>query len=72
MLVPVIGVDLAADDGVSVLLDALDGGGLVVGVGLLVDVVRRAEVERLNAELAGEKPLGELDLQIQLRGWRFR
>ena len=66
MLVPVVGVDLAADDGVAVLLNAHDGRGLVVGVGLLVDVVGRTEVERLNAELAGEEALGELDFQIEL------
>ena len=48
------------------LLDVLDGGGLVVGVGFFVDVVRRAEVERLNAELAGEEPLGELDFEVEL------
>ena len=66
MLVPVVGVDLAADDGEAVLLDAHDGRGLVVGVGLLVDVVGRAEVERLHAQLAGEEPLGELDLEVEL------
>ena len=54
MLVPVVGVELAADDRVAVMLDVDDGGGLVVGFGLLVDVVGRAEVEGLNAELAGE------------------
>ena len=66
MLVPVVGVDLVADDGVAVLLDAHDRRGLVVGVGLLVDVVGRAEVERLHAELAGEEALGELDLEVEL------
>ena len=72
ILVPVVGVHLVADDGESGLLDALDGRGLVVGVRLLVDVVGRAEVERLNAQLAGEEALGELEFQVKLRGWRFR
>ena len=66
ILVPVVGVHLAADDGVSGLLDALDGGGLVVGVGLLVDVVGRAEVKWLNAELADEKPLGDFEFEVEL------
>ena len=43
-----------------------DGRGLVVGVRLLVDVVGRAEIERLHAQLALEQALGEIDLQIQL------
>ena len=66
MLIPVVGVHLAADDGVSVLLDALDRSGLVVGVRLLVDVVGRAEVERLDAQLAGEEPLRELEFEVKL------
>jgi len=49
VLVPVIGVDLVADDGVAEILDAIYRGGLVVGVGFLVDRVWRAEVERLHA-----------------------
>jgi hypothetical protein len=66
MLVPVVGVQLVADDGESGLLDALDRGGLVVGVRLLVDVVGRTEVERLNAQLAGEEALGQLEFQVEL------
>ena len=66
MLVPVVGVQLAADDGVAGLLDALDRSGLVVGVRLFVDVVGRTEVERLDAELAGEEALGELEFEVQL------
>ena len=46
MLIPVVGVDLVADDDVAEALDGVDGGGLVVGVGLLIDGVGRAEVER--------------------------
>src|ERR1035437_1793202 len=66
ILVPGVGAYFGADDGVSVLLDAHDRGGLVVGVGLLVDVVGWAEVEGLNAELAGEEALGELEFEIEL------
>ena len=66
MLVPVVGVDLVADDGVAILLNAHDRRGLVVGVGLLVDVVGRAEVERLHAQLAGKEALGELDFEVEL------
>ena len=72
VLVPVVGVDLVADDGVAALLDAHDGRGLVVGVGLFVDVVGRAEIERLHAEFAGEEALGELDLEVEPARWRFR
>ena len=66
MLIPVVGVDLVADDGEAELLDADDGLGLIVGVGLFVDVVGRAEVERLDAEFAGEEAFGELDLEVEL------
>ena len=66
MLVPVVGVDFAADDGEAVALDAHHGRGLVVGLGLLVVVVGRTEVERLHAELALEEALGEIDLEIEL------
>jgi hypothetical protein len=66
MLVPVVGVNFAANDDVPVVLNRHDGRGLVIGFGLLVDVIGRTEVERLGAELAGEESLSELDLQVQL------
>ena len=65
VLVPIVGVELAADDGVTVFLDLDDRRGLIVGVGLFVDVVGRAKVERLHAELAGEEALGELYLKVE-------
>ena len=61
---PVVGVDLVADDGVAELLDVLDGSGLVVGVGLLIDGVGRTEVDGLYAELGGEEALGEVELKV--------
>ena len=67
-LIPVVGIDLVADDGVSILLDVHDRRGLIVGIRLLVDVVRGAEVERLDAQLAGEEAFGELDFKIELAG----
>ncbi len=66
VLVPVVGVDLVADDDVAEALDAVDGGGLVVGVGLLVDGVGRPEVEGLHAELGGEEALGQGELEVDL------
>ena len=66
MLVPVAGVDLVADDGVAVLLNLDYGRGLVIGLGLLVDIVRRTEVEWLHAQLAGKQASGQLHLQVQL------
>ncbi len=66
VLVPVVGVDLVADDDVAEALDGVDGGGLVVGVGLLVDGVGGAEVERLDAELGGEETLGEGHLEVEV------
>ena len=66
MLVPVVGVDLVADDDVAEALDAVDGGGLVVGVGLLVDGVGRAEVEGVDADLGAEEGLGEGELEVDL------
>ena len=67
-LIPVVGVDLVADDDVAILLDAHDRSGLIVGVRLLVDVVGGAEVERLDAQLAGEEAFGELDFEVELAG----
>ena len=61
---PVVGVDLVADDGVAELLDVLDGSGLIVGVGLLIDGVGRTEVDGLDAELGGEEALGEIELKV--------
>ena len=72
MLIPVVGVDLVADDGVAVALDADDGCGLIVGVGLFIDVVRRAEVERLDAEFTGEEALGQIDFEVELVAKKFR
>ena len=66
MLIPVVGVDLVADDDVAEALDGIDGRGLVVGVGLLIDGVGRAEVDGLNAELGGEEALGEIELEVDL------
>ena len=66
MLVPVVGIDLVADDGVAEILDALDGSGLIVGVGFLIDGVGRTEVERLHAELGGKEALGEVELEVDL------
>ena len=66
VLIPVVGIDFAADDGVAHLLDAPGGRGLVVGVGLFVDVVGRAEVERLHAKLALKQALSEGDLEFNL------
>ena len=60
VLIPVAGVDLVADDDVAEVLNAVGGGGLVVGVGLLVDGVGRAEVEGLHAEFGGEEAFGEV------------
>ncbi len=72
VLVPVVGVDLVADDDVAEALDVLDGRGLVVGVGLLIDGVGRAEVDGLYAELGGEEALGEVELEVDLALARFR
>ena len=71
MLVPVIGVDLVADDGVAHLLDAIGGRSLIVGVRLLIDRVGRPEIERLNAELGREEPLGQVQLQLELTVGNF-
>ncbi len=66
VLVPVVGVDFVADDDVAEALDTVDGSGLVVGVGFLVDGVRRTEVEGLDAELGGEEALGKVELKVSL------
>ena len=71
MLVPVVGVELAADNGVAVLLNLDDGCSLVVRVGLLVDVVGRPEVKRLHAQFAGEEALGKLYFKVEPARWNF-
>ena len=48
------------------------GRSLIVGVGLFVDIVGRAEVERLHAEFAGEEAFGEFYLEVELIVARFR
>ena len=66
MLVPVVGIDLVADDDIAKVLDAVDGRCLVVGVRLLVDRVRRPEVERLHAELGREQPLRQVQFKVDV------
>ena len=66
ILVPIVSIDLVADNGVSIALNAHHRRGLIVGVGFLVDVVRRTEIERLHAQLAGEQAAGKLYFQVQL------
>ena len=59
MFVPVVGVDLAAHDDEALVLNGHDGCGLVVGLRFFVDVVRRAEVERLLQDVENlGRPLG--------------
>src|SRR5271166_1728459 len=66
VLIPIVGIDLVADDGVAHLLNAISGGGLVVRVRLLIDRVGRTKIKRLDAELGGKEPLGEIQLQLDL------
>jgi len=68
VFVPVVGVELVAEDGVAAALDVVDGSGLVVGVGLLVDGVGRTEEEGVDAELGAEETFGEVELEIDLSG----
>ena len=71
MLIPVAGVDLVADDGVAIALDAVGGFGLIIRVRLFIDVVGRAEVERLDAEFTGEEALCEVELEVELARRNF-
>ncbi len=66
MLIPIVGIDLVADDDVAEALDMFDGSGLVVSIGLLIDGVGRAEVDRLHAEFGSEETLGEIELEVDL------
>ncbi len=49
ILIPVVGIDLVAEDDVAEVLDTVDRSRLVVGVRLLIDGVGRTEVKRLYA-----------------------
>ena len=64
-LIPVVGVDLVADHGEAKLLYAHDGRGLVIGLGLFVDIVGRTEIKRLHAEFAGEESFCQLHLKVE-------
>ncbi len=64
--VPIVGIDLVADHSEPEFLNPHDGRGLIIRVGLFVNIVGRPEVQWLHAKLAGEKTLSELDLKIQL------
>jgi len=72
MLIPVVGIDLVADDDIAEVLNVFDGLGLVVGVGLLIDGIGRAEVDGLDANLGGEEALGEVELEVDLALRDFR
>ncbi len=65
MFVPVVGIDLAADDDVALVLNGHDRRGLLVGLRFFVNVVGRTEIERLHAELAGEEAFGELHFKVE-------
>ena len=65
-LIPVVGVDFVSDDSKAELLNPHNGRGLIIGVRFFVNIVGRTEVEWLDAEFAGEKAFGELDLEIEL------
>ena len=54
-LVPVVGVDLVADDSEAELLDADDRRGLIVGFGLFVDVVGGAEISGCTPSLLAKR-----------------
>jgi hypothetical protein len=66
VFVPVVGVDLVADDDVAEALNSFYRSGLIVGIGFLIDGVRGAEVKGLDAKLGGEEPLRQVQLQIDL------
>ena len=54
-LVPIAGIDLVADDGVTHLLDQIGGRRLVVGIRFLIDGVGRPEEQRLDPQLAAKQ-----------------
>ncbi len=64
MLVPVVSIDLVADNHVAEILNAVGGGCLIVGIRLLVDGVGRAKIEWLDSKLGREQPLGEIQFQV--------
>ena len=66
VFVPVVRVDLVADDRVPHLLDAVGRRRLVVRVRLLIDRVRRPEIQRLPSRLCRKQPLRPVQLQLQL------
>ena len=67
MLIPVVGIDLVADNRVAQTLNTIDRGSLVVRIRLLIDGVRRAEVERLHPKFGAKQALRQIELQVYLR-----
>src|SRR5437588_9900208 len=51
MLIPVVRIDLVADDDVTQSLDARYRSGLIVRIRFLVDRIRRTEIKRLHSKL---------------------
>ena len=62
IVAPVVGIDLVADGDVAHVLRDLERANLIFGVGLGVDRIGRAEQNRANAQAAGKKLLGKIEL----------
>src|ERR1700722_12551270 len=65
---PIVGVDAIADRDVAFFLREFERAYLIGGVRFLVDGVRRAKQCGANSHQAGEKALGEIELQPHVSG----
>ena len=65
---PVIGIDLHADDQITLLLGQFDGTDLINGFRLGVHRVGGAEQQRMPTHRAGQQMLGRGQLKLELGG----
>ncbi len=68
---PVVGVDLRADDRIAELLGVAQSFQSSGRNGLIIDAVRRSKEPCADAQPALDQPLGEHELELQLRGGHF-
>ena len=64
--VPVFSVDLVADGEIAHALREFERAHLIFGIGLGVNRIGRAEEDGANAELAGEKLLSQIELELHV------
>ena len=66
VVLPVVGIDLVAHADVAHVLHDFERTYLVLGIGLLIDGIRRAEEDGVNSQAAGKELLGEIQFHFHV------